>query len=154
MADRNPILPPASADNVQFSPAVLAQRIQELEGATPGAVEAAPGVVEGTVATYNLTTGTGTATTTTGSVSFSNGVFTALVVGDVVAIAETNTGTFVVVGIITRPGTITPITVPLVTVPPDFPIRTDNRTFPITTTNNPSGVFELAHDLPDRKSVV
>lgn len=146
MADRNPILPPASADNVQFSPAVLAQRIQELEGA-PAAV-AVPGVVQGTVATYNLTTGTGTATTTTGSVSFNNGVFTALVVGDVVAIAETNTGTFVVVGIITRPGTITPITVPLVTVPPDFPIRTDNRTFPITTTNNPSAVYELAHDLP------
>jgi len=146
MADRNPILPPASADSVQFDPAVLAQRIQELEGV--GNLQAGLGVTEGTVSAYNVTTGRGTATTNSGTLSFYNGISTALVIDDIIAIAKTNENKNVVVGIITRPGSTTPVSVPLVLVPPDFPIRTDNRTFPINTTNNPSGVFELAYDLP------
>jgi hypothetical protein len=146
MADRNPILPPASADSVQFDSSVLAQRIQELEGV--GNLEAGVGITEGTVSSYNVTTGRGTATTSDGTLSFYNGVSTALVTSDVVAIAKTNANKNVVVGIITRPGSTTPVAVPLVLVPPDFPIRTDNRTFPIHTTNNPVGVYELAFDLP------
>lgn len=136
MADRNPILPPVSATEVQFKGDVLDQKIvTEVAKATPTAN--AENIKKGKVVSYSLATRTGTATIDGQSVSFRDSTLRLLVTGDNIVLGKlaNDAKDWVVVGVL-KPdsGSGTAPNMGAVTISTGFPINTNAIPFPINPT--------------------
>lgn len=139
MADRNPILKPANSADVQFSPQVLDQKINNAVSTIPTTTGVTSTTVQGTIVTYSITTNQGTANLVTGpTATFTNGTGVYLVANDVVLFSVDTAGTYIAVAIISRANKINTIAVPPVTLDVNYPITTSSLIDPIQ-------VYQTAH---------
>jgi len=133
MADRNPILPPVSATNIQFKGDVLDAKITT-EVAKATSTANAENIKKGKVVSYSLSTRTGTATIDTQTVSFRDSTLRLLTTGDNIVLGKlaNDAQDWVVVGVL-KPdtGTGTAPNVGIATISTGFPINTNAIPFPI-----------------------